>query len=159
MGNKLSEESIEKIKKSNFNSKIKAQKRHREKLIEKREKRNIVYSNYRNKNAVIITEESLKHLYSKMIVSKVLKDSGCEILTEFPLKNSECDVITFDRGGLIIECEDKGRQESKANKKLEKYDYLIQSGIISDIFILDTEKDFTGNLEDDYKKIKERLGL
>ena len=89
-------------------------------MQEKREKRNIIYSNYRNKNAVVITEESLKHLYSKMIVSKVLKDSGCEILTEFPLKNSECDVITFDMGGLIIECEDKGRQESKANKKLEQ---------------------------------------
>lgn len=60
--------------------------------------------------------------------------------------------------GIAVELQDKGNRESVKENKLSKYESYLNNGILNDVFVIDL-KEFIGNLEEDYKKVKEKLGL
>ena len=154
----LKQKSIKKIKNSQNLAKIKAQNNHFRKQKEKYERVQLIKNNYRRYNSIVITEESLNHAYGKFVVSMAIRLSGNDFITEYPIKGAEIDVASISLS-LLVEIQHNGSQENQQKKKLDKVRYLIDSGLFNDIIILDLEKDFSGNLNEDIKKIKQRLGL
>ena len=147
----LKQISIERIKESNLNSKIKASKRQNIKLRERLNHRIRIIDNSRNLNKVALSNgESIKHGYAKYIVSQVLKNNKINFVTEYVIDNKEIDVFDIDNL-IIIEV-----QAKDLDKKEHSYDNLIQSGVINDIFPIPLNK-FTGNLNKDLAIVQERL--
>ena len=155
---KLKLESISKMKESQFNSKKRCFENNKRRMIEKIEKKNLEQKGSRKLNSVIIgSGESILHNYAKFITSLVIRNAGYNVITEFPIVGAEIDVVSWELG-IAVELQDKGNRESVRENKLNKYEYYLNNGILNDVFVIDL-KDFTGNLEEDYTKMKERLGL
>ncbi|MEK6907118.1 MAG: hypothetical protein AABW45_01180 [Nanoarchaeota archaeon] len=167
----LKQISIDRIKESNYKSKLRAYIKQRNKLKILYLKEIIKRNNYRNFNSVILNKsESNLHNYAKFITSLTCIKNNQDVLTEYNFQdinyfnsginltsNPEADVYLIDRG-IIVELENNGCQDNKINNKLDNYKELLDNEIINDVFIISLQS-FTGNLEQDCNMIKERLGL
>jgi hypothetical protein len=150
----LSNYSIQKMRESQYQSKVRAYNNH---LERQRFKQNILiikYDNSRNLNKVsLANSESSLHNYAKFITGLVLKQNKCDFINEFRTQSGkEVDIYDLSNNNFIE------LERINFEKKLEHYQNELNQGLINDVFIIPLD-DFKGNLQEDMDFVRERLGL
>ena len=83
---KLKQESINKMKESNYKSKKRSIERQIERMKDKLDKKNLICSNYRNVNNIILGQgESNLHLYAKAVTGIYLNTKKVDFISEFKI--------------------------------------------------------------------------
>lgn len=157
MNLRLKPESLEKMKKSQLESKKRASKRHNFKLKKRLQNETLISRHYKNQNAIILSNgQGKRHNYAKFVVGYYLNSKGYDFISEFPFEEGISDIYCSQLG-WAFELE-SNLSKSKYDKKVKKYDKYIFDGILNEVWIISLD-DFSFNFEEDIKLLDGRLGL